>query len=83
MTFGEHGRSLTPHLLPMLRLAPRPPRPRPTPAEIRIQTQLRKLLEDAGPKYRRKRWHRQLANIYSNLLKVSPALWTFTTIDGW
>jgi hypothetical protein len=45
-----------------------------------IQTQLRKLLEDACPKYRRKRWHPQLANIYSNLLKVSPALSTFTTI---
>ena len=33
----------------------------------------------ASPKSRRTRWHRQFAN---NLLKVWPALWTFTTIDG-
>jgi len=44
-----------------------------------LQTDLRKLLEDASPKSRRTRWHRQFAN---NLLKVWPALWTFTTIDG-
>jgi transposase len=41
-----------------------------------IQTQLRQLLEDASPKSRRTRWHRRFAN---NLLKVWPALWTFTT----
>jgi transposase len=44
-----------------------------------IQTELRQLLEEASPKRRRNRWHRQFAN---NLLKVWPALWTFTTIDG-
>jgi transposase len=44
-----------------------------------IQTQLHALLEDASPKSRRTRWHRQFAN---NLLKVWPALWTFTTADG-
>jgi transposase len=44
-----------------------------------IQTQLRRLLEDAAPKSKRTRWHRQFAN---NLLKVWPALWTFTTVDG-
>jgi transposase len=44
-----------------------------------IQIQLRRLLEDASPKSRRTRSHRQFAN---NLLKVWPALWTFTTIDG-
>jgi transposase len=44
-----------------------------------VQTELRKLLEDASPKSRRTRWHRQFAN---NLLKIWPALWTFTTIDG-
>ena len=44
-----------------------------------IQTELRQLLEDASPKSRRTRWHRRFAN---NLLKVWPALWTFTTIDG-
>jgi len=44
-----------------------------------VQTQLRTLLEGASPKHRRNRWHRQFAN---NLLKVWPALWTFTTTDG-
>jgi transposase len=44
-----------------------------------IQTELRALLEKASLKKARNRWHRQFAN---NLLKVWPALWTFTTIDG-
>ena len=44
-----------------------------------IQAQLRSLLEHASPKRARNRWHRQFAN---NLLKVWPALWTFTTTDG-
>ena len=61
-------------------LPARAPRPRPTQAEIApIQTELRALLEDASPKSKRTRWHRRFAN---NLLKVWPALWTFTTIDG-
>jgi transposase len=41
-----------------------------------IQTELRQLLEAASPKSKRTRWHRRFAN---NLLKVWPALWTFTT----
>jgi hypothetical protein len=44
-----------------------------------IQTELRALLEDASPKKARNRWHRRFAN---NLLKIWPALWTFTLIDG-
>jgi transposase len=44
-----------------------------------IQTELRKLLEDASPKNRRTRWHRRFAN---NLLKVWTALWTFATVEG-
>jgi len=44
-----------------------------------IQTDLRQLLEDASPKSQRTRWHRRFAN---NLLKIWPALWTFTTING-
>ena len=44
-----------------------------------IQTELRQLLQDASPKSQRTRWHRRFAN---NLLKVWPALWTFTTTDG-
>ena len=49
-------------------------------AEIEpIKTQLWQLLRHASPKNRGNRWHRQFAN---NLLKVWPALWTFTTTDG-
>jgi transposase len=44
-----------------------------------VQTELRQLLEIAGPKKARNRWHRRFAN---NLLKIWPALWTFTLIDG-
>jgi transposase len=44
-----------------------------------IQTELRQLLEQASPKSRRTRWHRRFAN---NLIKVWPALWTFTAVDG-
>jgi transposase len=44
-----------------------------------IKTELKTLLEEASPKNRRNRWHRQFAN---NLLKIWPALWTFTSIDG-
>ena len=44
-----------------------------------IQAQLRRLLEDASPKSKRTRWHRRFAN---NLLKIWPALWTFTTHTG-
>jgi transposase len=44
-----------------------------------IQTKLRQLLEDASPKSQRTRWHRRFAN---NLLKIWPALWTFTTTPG-
>jgi transposase len=44
-----------------------------------IQTKLRTLLEQASPKKARNRWHRQFAN---NVLKIWPALWTFTTTDG-
>ncbi len=44
-----------------------------------IQTELRTLLEAASPKSKRTRWHRRFAN---NLLKVWPALWTFTLIEG-
>jgi transposase len=43
---------------------------------VPIQSELRTLLEDAGRKSKRTRLHRRFAN---NLLKVWPALWTFTT----
>lgn len=41
-----------------------------------VQQQLRQLLEHAGSKSKRTRYHRRFAN---NLLKVWPALWTFIT----
>jgi transposase len=44
-----------------------------------IRTELRQLLEEASPKNPRNRWHRRFAN---NVLKVWPALWTFTMIEG-
>ena len=44
-----------------------------------VQTELRALLEAASPTRARNRWHRQFAH---NLLKVWPALWTFTLLDG-
>jgi transposase len=44
-----------------------------------VQTELRSLLEAASFKKARNRWHRQFAN---NVLKVWPALWTFTLLDG-
>ena len=44
-----------------------------------IQDELRQLLEDAGRKSQRTRFHRVFAN---NLLKIWPALWTFVTVEG-
>ncbi len=43
------------------------------------QTELRTLLERAGRKSARTRFHRVFAN---KLLKIWPALWTFTTAEG-
>jgi transposase len=80
-TFGEHGFPLTNQVFAAWRAYQHEHHDRDRlGAEITpIQTQLRYLLEDASPKSRRNRWHRQFAN---NLLKVWPALWTFTTVDG-
>jgi transposase len=80
-TFGEQGVPLTHKVFAAWRAYQHEHRDRDRlKAEIApIQTQLRQLLEAASPKSRRTRWHRQFAN---NLLKVWPALWTFTTIDG-
>ena len=80
-TFGEHGLELTGRVFAAWRAYQHNHHDRARlKAEIApIQTELRQLLEDASPKSRRTRWHRRFAN---NLLKVWPALWTFTTIDG-
>lgn len=44
-----------------------------------IQDELRALLEQAGHKTPKNKYHRRFAN---NLLKIWPALWTFVTHDG-
>lgn len=44
-----------------------------------IQIELRELCERAGRKSKRTRLHRRFAN---NLLKIWPALWSFTRIEG-
>jgi transposase len=80
-TFGEHGLELAHGVFAAWRAYQHEHHDRQQlQAELEpIQTQLRALLEQASPKSRRTRWHRRFAN---NLLKVWPALWTFTTIDG-
>ena len=44
-----------------------------------VQHALRQLLEQAGRKSKRTRYHRRFAN---NLLKAWPALWTFAMVDA-
>jgi transposase len=80
-TFGERGVPLTEKVFAAWRSYQHEHQDRGRlQAEIApIQTQLWQLLQDASPKSRRTRWHRQFAN---NLLKVWPASWTFTTVDG-
>jgi transposase len=80
-TFGEQGMELTRRVFAAWRAYQHEHHDRDQlKAEIAaIQPELRALLEDASPKSKRTRWHRRFAN---NLLKVWPALWTFTTIDG-
>jgi transposase len=80
-TFGEQGVGLTKQVFAAWRTYQHEHHDRrQLKAEIApIQTKLRELLEHASPNKARNRWHRQFAN---NLLKVWPALWTFTRIDG-
>jgi transposase len=80
-TFGEHGLELTGRVFTAWRTYQHEHHDRQRLADeiAPIQTELRELLEQASPKSRRTRWHRRFAN---NLIKVWPALWTFTTIDG-
>jgi transposase len=80
-TFGEQGLELTRRVFKAWRAYQHEHHDRDQlKAEIApIQTELRKLLQDASPKSRRTRWHRRFAN---NLLKVWPALWTFVTTAG-
>jgi transposase len=80
-TFGEQGLELTRRVFAAWRAYQHTHHDRTQlKTEIApIQTELRKLLEDASPKSKRTRWHRRFAN---NLLKVWPALWTVVTVDG-
>ena len=80
-TFGEQGLQLTRRVFVAWRAYQHEHHDRDRLAtEIApIQTDLRRLLQDASPKSRRTRWHRRFAN---NLLKVWPALWTFVTVAG-
>lgn len=79
-TFGEHGGELTRGVFAAWRAFQHDHHDRDQLKDeiAPIQTQLRTLLEEASPKSRRNRWHRQFAN---NLLKIWPALWTFVTLD--
>ena len=80
-TFGERGVKLTRRVFGAWRAYQHEHHDRQRlQAEIApVQAELHQLLENASPKKARNRWHRQFAN---NLLKVWPALWTFTMIDG-
>ena len=80
-TFGEQGLELTGRVFAAWRAYQHEHHDRAQlKAEISpIRTQLRRLLDQASPKSRRTRWHRRFAN---NLLKIWPALWTFTSVEG-
>ncbi len=80
-TFGEQGLLLTGRVFAAWRAYQHDHHdPHRLKADIEpIQTELRQLLENAGRKSARTRHHRRFAN---NLLKVWPALWTFTTHAG-
>jgi transposase len=80
-TFGEHGLKLTRRVFAAWRAYQHEHHDRARlQAELEpIQSALQALLEDAGRKSKRTRYHRRFAN---NLLKVWPALWTFAAIDS-
>ena len=80
-TFGEQGLELTSQVFTAWRDYHHDHHDRQQlRAQIdQISSQLRPLIEHAARKSPRTRHHRRFAN---NLLKVWPALWTFTTTDG-
>jgi transposase len=80
-SFGQHGLELTGRLFTAWRAYQHDHHhPQRLHADVKpLQAQLRQLLEHAGRKSPRTRHHRRFAN---NLLKVWPALWTFTTHPG-
>jgi transposase len=78
--FGDAGLALTRRLFTVWHaFAEHQDRRRLTREMTPIKTKLRTLLEHAANGSKRHRLHRRFAN---NLLKLWPALWTFTTVDG-
>ena len=77
-TFGEHGLRLTKLVFAAWRAYQHDHHDRARlQADLApIQDELKGLLEHAGRNSKRTKYHRRFAN---NLLKVWPALWTFTT----
>ena len=80
-TFGEQGLALAGRVFAAWRAYEHDHQdPHQLTADIEpIQTELGQLLEHAGRKSSRTRYHRRFAN---NLLKVWPALWTFASRPG-
>jgi hypothetical protein len=80
-TFGEHGLKLTGQVFGAWRAYQHEHRDRARlQTELQpIQNALRALLDDAGRKSKRTRYHRRFAN---HLLKVWPALWAFASHPG-
>jgi transposase len=78
--FGEQGLVLTDRLFAAWRaFDEHQDRARLAAEMAPIQSELRRLLEQAARKSKRTRLHRRFAN---NLLKIWPALWTFVTVEG-
>jgi transposase len=78
--FGEAGLGLTKRLFAAWRAFGEHGDRRRLRREMKpIKTELRTLLERAGRKSTRTRFHRVFAN---NLLKIWPALWTFVEVEG-
>ena len=78
--FGEHGLALTGRLFQAWHGFGEHHDRSQLEREIEpIKTELRSLLEQAGRKTPKTKYHRRFAN---NLLKIWPALWTFVTHDG-
>jgi transposase len=79
-SFGEAGLALTGRLFEVWHAFEEHRDRRRLAREIKpIQSELRALLERAGRKSKRTRFHRVFAN---KLLKIWPALWTFTSVEG-
>jgi len=78
--FGEHGLLLTTRLFHAWHdYRDHHDRARLISEITPIKTELRALLEHAGHKTPKNKYHRRFAN---NLLKIWPALWTFATVEG-